>query len=111
MEPARLGGRGDTGDRRGAVDRAVVVKIEDATPDAMSIDDPLDLTGLYAGVPVGERGGIVIDNHCRTGTPGVYAVGEMLDWFVANSADGDAPDESTVRKRVSPILRMLHAEA
>lgn len=38
-------------------------------------------------------------------------VGEMLDWFIANSTDGDAPDESTVRKRVSPILRMLHAEA
>lgn len=37
-------------------------------------------------------------------------VGEMLDWFIANSADGDAPDESTVRKRVSPILRMLNAE-
>lgn len=38
-------------------------------------------------------------------------VGEMLDWFIANSTDGDAPDESTVRKRVSPILRMLNAEA
>lgn len=38
-------------------------------------------------------------------------VGEMLDWFIANSTDGDAPDESTVRKRVSPILRMLSAEA
>lgn len=38
-------------------------------------------------------------------------MGEMLDWFIANSTDGDAPDESTVRKRVSPILRMLHAEA
>ncbi|MFC7705772.1 hypothetical protein ACFQXB_16410 [Plastorhodobacter daqingensis] len=38
-------------------------------------------------------------------------VGEMQDWFIANSTDGDAPEESTIRKRVSPILRMLHAEA
>lgn len=38
-------------------------------------------------------------------------VGEMQAWFVANSAKGDAPEESTIRKRVSPIWRNLHAEA
>lgn len=38
-------------------------------------------------------------------------VGEMQDWFIANSTDGDTPDESTIRKRVSPIWRLLKAEA
>lgn len=28
---------------------------DDATLDELAIDDPLDLTGLYAGVPIGER--------------------------------------------------------
>ena len=30
---------------------------DEATLDAMGIDDPLDLTGLYAAVPLGERPG------------------------------------------------------
>ena len=30
---------------------------DDATLDALEIEDPLDLTGLYAAVPLGERGG------------------------------------------------------
>lgn len=33
---------------------------DEATLDAMGIDDPLDLTGLYRGVPVGERGGLAL---------------------------------------------------
>ena len=28
---------------------------DEATLDAMEIDDPLDLTGLYRGIPIGER--------------------------------------------------------
>lgn len=49
----------------------------------------------------------------RSGLPEKQAdlVGEMQDWFIAASTDGDAPDESTIRKRVSPIWRLLHAEA
>ena len=31
---------------------------DEATLDAMEIDDPLDLTGLYAAVPIGERAGL-----------------------------------------------------
>lgn len=48
----------------------------------------------------------------RSGLPEKQAdlVGEMQDWFIAASTDGDAPDESTIRKRVSPIWRLLHAE-
>lgn len=49
----------------------------------------------------------------RSGLPETQAdlIGEMQEWFVANSAKGDAPDESTIRKRVSPIWHKLHAEA
>lgn len=41
---------------------AVPIMVQDwpdeATLDAMEIDDPLDLTGLYAAVPLGERIGL-----------------------------------------------------
>lgn len=49
----------------------------------------------------------------RSGLPEKQAdlIGEMQDWFIANSTDGDAPDESTIRKRISPIWRLLRAEA
>ena len=33
---------------------------DEATLDAMEIDDPLDLTGLYAAVPLGERSGLAM---------------------------------------------------
>jgi predicted Zn-dependent protease with MMP-like domain len=33
---------------------------DEATLDAMGIDDPLDLTGLYAAVPLGERSGLAM---------------------------------------------------
>lgn len=33
---------------------------DEATLDAMGIDDPLDLTGLYAAVPLGEREGMTM---------------------------------------------------
>lgn len=38
-------------------------------------------------------------------------IGAMQDWFVANSSHGDAPDESTIRKKVSRIWRELRATA
>ena len=31
------------------------VPVDEATLEAMEIDDPLDLTGLYRGTPIGER--------------------------------------------------------
>lgn len=37
---------------------------------------PRDQLARDCGLPVGERGGIVIDEHCRTGDPEVYAIGE-----------------------------------
>ena len=34
-------------------------------------------------------------------------VGLMQEWFVRHSETGEAPDESTIRKRISPIWRSL----
>ena len=34
-------------------------------------------------------------------------VTEMQEWFIADSANGDAPDESTIRKRVQAVWREL----
>ncbi|WP_164555153.1 hypothetical protein [Paracoccus haematequi] len=57
--------------------------------------------------------GTMILRIFRSGLPEKQAdlVGEMQEWFIASSADGDAPDESMIRKRIRPIWRMLHAEA
>ncbi|MGB1765316.1 nitrite reductase large subunit NirB [Alloalcanivorax xenomutans] len=41
---------------------------------------PQDTLARDAGLAVGERGGIVIDNHCRTSDPDVYAIGECALW-------------------------------
>ncbi|KWT62109.1 nitrite reductase [Streptomyces albus subsp. albus] len=44
---------------------------------------PRDQLARDCGLPVGERGGIVVDERCRTGDPAVYAIGEC-----ALAADG-----------------------
>jgi len=33
---------------------------------------------------------------------------EMQHWFIANSAEGDAPDESTIRRRIQAVWRELN---
>ena len=33
---------------------------------------------------------------------------EMQEWFIANSADGDAPDESTIRRRIQAVWKELN---
>ena len=35
---------------------------------------------------------------------------EMQEWFIANSADGEAPDESTIRRRIKAICQELKPE-
>ena len=35
-------------------------------------------------------------------------VAEMQDWFIANSRDGEAPDESTIRRRIRAIWQELN---
>jgi nitrite reductase (NADH) large subunit len=37
---------------------------------------PQDALGRAAGLQIAERGGVLVDEACRTSTPGVYAVGE-----------------------------------
>lgn len=44
---------------------------------------PRDELARGCGLPVGERGGVVVDTRCRTGDPRVWAVGEC-----ARAADG-----------------------
>ena len=43
------------------------------------------------------------------GLPATQAewVGEVQDWFVANSDTGDAPDERTIRRRITPVWKAL----
>ncbi len=38
---------------------------------------PRDELARDAGLPVGERGGVVVDESCATGVPDVYAIGEV----------------------------------
>ena len=41
---------------------------------------PRDDLARGAGLAVGERGGIVIDNHCQTSEADIYAIGECALW-------------------------------
>lgn len=43
------------------------------------------------------------------GLPATQAecLGEMQEWFVANSETGEAPDERTIRRRLTPIWKAL----
>ncbi len=41
---------------------------------------PRDELARACGLEVGQRGGIVIDNQCRTSDPSIYAIGECALW-------------------------------
>ncbi len=41
---------------------------------------PQDALARQSGLEIGERGGIVIDNHCQTSDPSIYAIGECALW-------------------------------
>src|SRR5690606_2974395 len=41
---------------------------------------PCDRLAHNCGLVIGERGGIVIDAHCRSSDPDVYAIGEVASW-------------------------------
>ncbi len=41
---------------------------------------PRDELARNAGLAIGERGGIVVDNHCRTSDHDIYAIGECALW-------------------------------
>src|SRR3954447_7351190 len=38
---------------------------------------PRDALARFAGLPVGERGGVIVDEQCRTTGPHIWAVGEV----------------------------------
>ncbi len=41
---------------------------------------PRDEIARLSGIEVGSRGGIVIDNQCKTSVPDIYAIGECAVW-------------------------------
>jgi nitrite reductase (NADH) large subunit len=41
---------------------------------------PQDALARACGLAVGERGGIVVDNHCATADPHIFAIGECALW-------------------------------
>jgi nitrite reductase (NADH) large subunit len=41
---------------------------------------PRDELAKQAGIAMGQRGGIVIDNNCQTSDPDIYAIGECALW-------------------------------
>ncbi|WIX04720.1 nitrite reductase large subunit NirB [Pseudomonas sp. AR5] len=41
---------------------------------------PQDALGRACGLEVGARGGVVVDNDCRTSDPAIFAVGECAAW-------------------------------
>ncbi|MFI0472604.1 nitrite reductase large subunit NirB [Halomonas sp. HMF6819] len=41
---------------------------------------PQDDLARACGLTLGERGGVVIDDHCRTSDPAIFAVGEVALW-------------------------------
>jgi nitrite reductase (NADH) large subunit len=41
---------------------------------------PRDHLARAAGLAIGERGGVAIDNACRTSDPDIYAIGECAAW-------------------------------
>ncbi|NEB82130.1 nitrite reductase large subunit [Streptomyces sp. SID14478] len=61
---------------------------------------PRDRLAREAGLAVGDRGGVVVDGHCRTTDPYIYAIGEC-----AQSADG------RVYGLVAPGYQMAEAAA
>ncbi|MFJ4343773.1 nitrite reductase large subunit NirB [Pseudomonas sp. NPDC089401] len=41
---------------------------------------PQDALGRASGLEIAARGGVVIDNHCRSSDPRIFAVGECASW-------------------------------
>jgi nitrite reductase (NADH) large subunit len=41
---------------------------------------PRDRLGRGAGLSIGERGGVEVNNHCQTSDPDIYALGECALW-------------------------------
>lgn len=50
-----------------------------------------------------------VHEHGLPETQGAF-VAEMQEWFVARNEDGPIPDQSTIRRRISPIWAKLRQE-
>lgn len=67
---------------------------------------PQDSLGRQTGLTLGERGGIVVDNQCRTSDPAIFAVGECALWN--NQIFGLVAPGYTMARTVAAVL---HNEA
>jgi hypothetical protein len=69
--------------------------------------------GAYIGsIPRYDWDGMYVAMMKRINDQGLPAtqaewVGEVQEWFIANSESGDAPDERTIRRRITPVWRAL----
>lgn len=69
--------------------------------------------GSYAGsAPRYDWDGMYVAMMQRMNEQGLPAtqaewVGEVQEWFIANSETGDAPDERTIRRRITPVWKAL----
>ncbi|HUR72829.1 MAG TPA: FAD-dependent oxidoreductase, partial [Sporichthya sp.] len=67
-------------DERG---RVAQLKLKDADPIDIGVlvfsagIRPRDELARACGLEIGERGGVVVDEHCRTSDPAIYAIGEV----------------------------------
>ena len=67
---------------------------------------PQDGLGRQSGLELGERGGIVVDNQCRTSDPAIFAIGECALWN--NQIFGLVAPGYTMARTVAAVL---HNEA
>jgi len=67
---------------------------------------PQDSLGRQSGLELGERGGIVVDNQCRTSDPAIFAIGECALWN--NQIFGLVAPGYTMARTVAAVL---HNEA
>ena len=71
---------------------------------------PQDGLAREAGLALGERGGIVIDDHCRTSDPDIYAIGECALWG-GRIYGLVAPGYAMARAAVSHLQHLRDAQA
>ena len=63
---------------------------------------PQDSLGRQSGLELGERGGIVVDNQCRTSDPAIFAIGECALWN--NRIFGLVAPGYTMARTVAAVL-------
>ena len=63
---------------------------------------PQDSLGRRTGLELGERGGIVVDNQCRTSDPAIFAIGECALWN--NQIFGLVAPGYTMARTVAAVL-------